>query len=167
MNVSHETPLLIVMVGLARSGKSIWAREQQYIPIASPDAIRLAMHGEAFIPLAEPLVWAIAGVMVRALFGAGHKIVIVDGCHVKHEQRQFWERMGINPGAHWRTLFKEIKTPELTCIDRCGDDDEMIGVVQRMGSEYEPLQEDELRLPSTVKEYVEGAWPGAKLLRSE
>jgi len=156
--------LLIVMVGLARSGKSTWARHQQ-TPIASPDAIRFAMHGHAWIPIAEPLVWAIAGVMVRALFRAGHHIVIVDGCHVKHEQRQFWVRMGINPGAHWRTLFKEITTPKLTCIERCGDDDEMIGVVQRMGDEYEALEEDEERVPSTIQEYIDGPWPGSQLLK--
>lgn len=153
--------LLIVMVGLARSGKSTWARESQ-TPTASPDAIRLALHGNAFIPLAEPLVWALAGIMVRALFLAGHHIVLVDGCHVKREQRKFWEDMGVREG--WRTIFKEITTPELTCIDRCGDDEEMVAVVQRMAEEYEALTDEELTVPSTIKEYIEGPWPGSKLL---
>ena len=155
--------LLIVMVGLARSGKSTWARHQ-LAPIASPDAIRFAMHGHAFIPLAEPMVWAIAGIMVRSLFLAGHTIVLVDGCHVKREQRKFWGDMGDREG--WRTIFKEITTPELTCIDRCGDDEEMVAVVQRMAEEYEALGAEELTVPSTIKEYIEGPWPGSQLLNN-
>jgi predicted kinase len=155
--------LLIVMVGLARSGKSTWAQKQS-IPIACPDAIRFALHGHAFIPLAEPMVWAISGIMVRSLFLAGHTIVIVDGCHVKHEQRQFWVDMGDREG--WRTIFKPITTPELTCIKRCGEDDEMVGVVQRMGGEYEPLHSSALTVPNTIKEYIEGPWPGSQLLKT-
>lgn len=156
--------LLIVTVGLPRSGKSTWAREQQS-PITCPDAIRFALHGHAFIPLAEPFVWSIAGVMVRALFLAGHQIVIVDGCHVKRQQRQYWEDMGIN--AHWRTIFKEITTPELKCIDRCGEDEKMVEVVQRMAEEREGLGSEEQTVPTTLKEYLDGPWPGSQLLKKE
>ena len=154
--------LLIVTVGLPRSGKSTWARHQ-LTPIACPDAIRFALHGHAWIPLSEPFVWAIAGVMVRALFLAGHCIVIVDGCHVKHEQRQFWMDMGDREG--WRTIFKEVTTPELTCIDRCGEDEKMVAVVQRMAEEYEPLKGEDLSVPTTIKDYIDGPWPGSQLLK--
>jgi hypothetical protein len=65
----------------------------------------------------------------------------------------------------WRTIFKEIKTPELTCIDRCGDNEEMVAVVQRMGEEYEALVDEDLTVPSTIKEYIEGPWPGSQLLK--
>ena len=154
--------LLIAMVGLPRSGKSTWAVNQQ-IPIACPDAIRFAMHGHAWIPLAEPLIWAIAGIMVRALFLAGHHIVIIDGCHVKHEQRQFWVDMGDREG--WRTIFKEIKTQESTCIDRCGEDKKMAAVVHEMAKEYETLHDHDLTVPSTIKDYLDGPWPGSQLLK--
>lgn len=52
-------PTLVLMVGLPRSGKSTIARSGR-VPIVSPDAIRLALHGQPFIASAEPTVWATA-----------------------------------------------------------------------------------------------------------
>ena len=75
---TSESKVLILTVGLPRSGKSTWARSQAY-PIVCPDEIRTALHGHRFIPEAEPFVRAVAKVMVRALFGAGHQCVIFDG----------------------------------------------------------------------------------------
>lgn len=67
---------LLVTVGLPRSGKSTWAK-QQGAPVVNPDAIRLALHGQAFLQEAEPLVWVMAKYMVEALFLAGHSTVIL------------------------------------------------------------------------------------------
>jgi hypothetical protein len=41
----------------------------------------------------------------------------------------------------------------------------MVAVVQRMAEEYEALGTEELTVPSTIKEYIEGPWPGSKLLK--
>ena len=43
---------IIVTVGLPRSGKTTWAREQGY-PIVNPDSIRLSLHGKRFELLLE------------------------------------------------------------------------------------------------------------------
>src|SRR5688500_7348676 len=51
-------PELVVVCGLPRSGKTTYARTRNE-PIVSPDAIRLALHGERFNELSEPFVWAI------------------------------------------------------------------------------------------------------------
>lgn len=39
---------LILTIGLPRSGKSTWAK-QQGCPVVNPDSIRLALHGKAYI----------------------------------------------------------------------------------------------------------------------
>lgn len=136
---------LIVMVGLPRSGKSTWAKASKSVhgaPIVNPDSIRLALHGCRFIKLAEPMVWAIAGIMVRALFLAGHSKVIVDGCHNTRKRRDRW----LDP--EWQTWFKWIDTDQQTCLHRAEleKDTEIMPVIDRMAEEFEGIQTDELQL---------------------
>jgi predicted kinase len=68
---------LILMHGLPRSGKSTWALEQGY-PVVCPDAIRYCTTGKRWWGPIEYHIWATAKTMVRSLFLAGHKIVILD-----------------------------------------------------------------------------------------
>jgi len=141
--------ILIVMVGLPRSGKTTWAKlNMGGCPIVCPDSIRLALHGERFIRLAEPFVWAIAKAMVRALFLAGHDRVIVDGCHVKRKYRDEWLDKGNAPGGGWRTIFQVNRTPKETCIERARElgDSEIIPIIEKMADEWEPILTDEEEL---------------------
>lgn len=80
---------LIMTIGLPHSGKSTWAR-QQGLPIVNPDAIRLALYGQAFIPQAEKMVWTMAHYMMDALFLAGHETVILDATNVSEKRRLEW-----------------------------------------------------------------------------
>lgn len=128
--------LLILTVGIPRSGKSTWAREQN-LPIVNPDSIRLALHGQRFQSLSEPFVWAIATVMVRALFLAGHSKIIVDATHTTKKRREFWK------DKQWRCMFKVFDTPKEICLKRAEGDAEIIPVIERMHSQYEPLTSDE------------------------
>lgn len=134
---SHRVaqPLLIVMCGLPRSGKSTAARSTGF-PIVSPDALRLALHGERFNALAEPMVWAIAETMVRALFEAGHAKVIVDATNVTQKRRRRW----ISPD--WTTEFWHVETTLDTCAIRAMNeaDEEIIPVIRRMGEAWEPFE---------------------------
>jgi predicted kinase len=107
--------LLIVTVGLPRAGKSTWARafsRQHGIPVVSPDAIRLALHGQTYASEAEPFVAAIAKTMVRSLFLAGHSVVIVDATHMTRKRRDAWK------SPKWTTRFKVFATPKDECIRR-------------------------------------------------
>jgi len=128
-------------VGLPRSGKSTWAKAQG-VPIVCPDSIRLALHGERFIRLAEPFVWAIANVMVRALFLAGHEKVVVDGCHIKRKYRDEWQ------SDEWETWFKWIDTDQQTCLYRAEleKDKEIMPIIDKMTEEFEGICTDELQL---------------------
>jgi predicted kinase len=81
--------VLLCMVGLPYSGKSTSAATVG-APIVCPDAIRAALHGHKFIPEAEPMVWAVAKTMVRALFMAGHEVVVLDATNTTRARRSEW-----------------------------------------------------------------------------
>lgn len=138
MSDSEMSKKLIVMVGLPRSGKSTWARNQRLFPIVNPDSIRIALHGQPFLPSMEPYVWAIAKTMVKSLFLAGHTIVILDACNVTKKRRQEW----VSP--EWKTYYKGIPTPVNVCFQRCGEDNEPLWkAIERMWKEFEGLSSDE------------------------
>lgn len=131
-------PTLILTVGLPRSGKSYWARTQG-VPIVNPDSIRLALHGQRFQELAEPFVWAIAKVMARALFLAGHEKVIIDATNTTKARRDFWQSFD------WNVSYHVISTSKETCMRRALDefDSDLIPVIERMAAQYEPVDHEQ------------------------
>lgn len=134
--------ILIVMMGLPRSGKSTWAFDfsrKHGVPVVNPDSIRLALHGQRFQTEAEPFVWAIAKVMVRSLFIAGHKEVIVDATNTSKSRRDFWQPTDVDPWEE--TVFKHINTSKEVCMER--SDEVLKPVIERMNENFEPLQEGE------------------------
>lgn len=118
---------LIVMVGIPRSGKTTWARRQGF-PIVSPDAVRIALHGKPFIPSAEGLVWAMTRVFVRALFLAGHRVVILDATSITEEQRNAWT------SKRWGVRYRFIDTPVEECLRRAKDGGrpDLVPVIKKM-----------------------------------
>lgn len=76
-------------VGLPYSGKSSWAVRQN-LPIASPDAMRLALTGQRFVAALEPLVWMNCHYMLDALAHAGHQEAIVDATNSSPKRRREW-----------------------------------------------------------------------------
>lgn len=130
--------ILIGMMGLPRSGKTTWARSQAY-PIVCPDAIRLALHGQRYVEQAEPFVWATAKVMARALFLAGHRVVILDATNATRKRRDEWR------SREWGTFWKVIGTGKDECLARAGaeGDEEIVPVIERMAGQWEPLGSDE------------------------
>jgi len=118
---------LIMTIGLPRSGKSSWARSQNY-PIVNPDSIRLALHGKPFDPESEPAVWFIALKMVQSLFLAGHNNVILDATNLTKDRRLFWEK------PEWNIRFHYIDTSKEICIERAkkANKDYLIPVIEEM-----------------------------------
>ncbi len=129
---------LICTVGLPRSGKSTWAMAQGY-PVVSPDAIRLAIHGNDFIANAEPFVWATAKAMVRALFLAGHDHVILDATNTTRQRRAEWR------SNEWATFFRCFFESVDTCKERALRDGRqgLIPVIDRMSAQFEARGDDE------------------------
>lgn len=135
----HTCNALVLTVGLPRSGKTTWARSMS-LPIVCPDEIRRVLHGEAFRPETEPMVWAIAKVMVRALFRAGNRVVIVDACSISPKRRAEWR------DPEWVTCYHAVETAPEVCIEWALRDDrpELVEVIQRMHLERDPVDLDAL-----------------------
>ncbi len=129
---------LILTVGLPRSGKSTWAQTTGF-PMVNPDSIRLALHGQAFQPEAEPMVWTMARYMVRSLFLAGHDRVVLDATNVTKRRRQEWM------SSEWATKFKEFNASKEVCTQRAIDNNQqcLVPVIERMAKQMEPLTSDE------------------------
>ena len=129
-DIEHK---LILTVGLPYSGKSTWARSSCY-PMVCPDNIRHALHGQRFEPKAEPMVWAIAKIMVRALFGAGHHSVILDACSHTANRRDDWQFPG-----EWRRFYLVCDIHKDACIERARDkgDEYIIPVIERMAEDMD------------------------------
>ena len=135
---------LVCMMGLPRSGKSTAARKLSQAvgaPIVNRDSIRLALHGQRYQGLAEPMVKAIAIVMVRALFNVGHRTVIVDETCVNRGTRDFWR------DQDWDTEILLVPTPIGVCVKRAQamGDMEIQPVICKMNDAMDPLEDDEVR----------------------
>lgn len=135
---SASKPTLTVMVGLPRSGKSTLAKASGH-PMVNPDSIRLALHGQAFNPAAEPMVWTIATYLVKALFLAGHTHVVLDATNVTRRRRQQWR------SAEWDTVYFVMATPVSVCKARARANGQMdlLPVIDRMSRDFEPVAADE------------------------
>lgn len=140
---------LILTVGLPRSGKTTWSRKQGF-PIVNPDSIRLALHGERFLPSAEPMVWTIARYMVQALFLAGHEMVILDATNTTKKRREEWY------SKTWAVKYAMFQTSKAECLRRCAAGEptdefvtrlarmDLVPVIERMAAQFEPLEGAEL-----------------------
>jgi len=145
MTDESQRKRLICMMGLPRSGKSTVARELSAtlgVPIVNRDSIRLALHGQRYESLAEPMVRAIALIMVRALFHAGHDTVIADETNLKETTRSFWQE-----SLEWATFFLHVDTPKDVCLARAADmnDEQIQPVIESMHAYTEPLDRHEKR----------------------
>ena len=129
---------LIMTIGLPRSGKSTWAR-QQIVPVVNPDSIRLALHGQPYIASAEPIVWATAKLMVQSLFYAGHAAVILDAVNGTQDRRDEWI------GTNWVRLFHTFDTPREVCIERAraNNQEYLVHGIERMAIYLEWPSEEE------------------------
>lgn len=137
--------LLIAMKGLPRSGKSTIVRllsAQHCAPVVNEDNIRLALHGLPYVRLAEPMVHAIAKIMIRALFMAGHPIVIFDETNWSREKRDF-----IREDDYYTTEFYEVNTDAEVCKQRAIATGQpyLLPVIDEMMQRHDPLGEDERR----------------------
>jgi len=142
IDVTDEKPIregckLIMTYGFPRSGKSTWARSQGY-PIVCPDAIRLAKTGQRWWGPIEHEVWATARTMVRALFLAGHDIVILDStCGTRQQRDTFLP----SPDVVWERYSVDFFASSKVCCERAEKTyPELIPVIKRMKDNWEPIK---------------------------
>ena len=125
-------------VGLPRSGKTTWAQAQG-CPIVNRDAIRLALHGQAYVQEAESIITGIEDCMVRALFLAGHDKVIVDATHTTDKRRKRWHYGEWNVDLEFFIISKD------ECIERAKDSnrEDLVSVIERMSGQQDFMVNDE------------------------
>ena len=140
---------LIVTVGLPRSGKSTWAlatSKQLHCPIVNPDSVRLAVTGQRFVRAAEPTVWMVVRYMLRALFIAGHKTVILDSTNLSKSQRKVWLDESKNGNYGDSTVcFVTFDTDPDTCKQRAIDTNQidLLPIIDSMHESFEELDDSE------------------------
>jgi len=129
---------LIIMVGLPRSGKSTLAKYLN-CPVVSRDAIRKTMGWYPFREDKELQVSIYEELMVRSLFNAGHRVVVLDACHVQKRQRNRWA------SNEWKRVFYVVNTDPAECRRRAIEkgQDYLVPVILRMSRQYQPVTEHE------------------------
>jgi len=114
--MKDKHPVLTIMCGLPRSGKSTWVEKNKKDEIVvSPDDIRRTIFGHQYHDGAELFVWAFVEGMVRMLLEQG-KDVIVDATNSTKSRRVRWIIMARSFDIKMRTIW--IQTPLLECLKR-------------------------------------------------
>lgn len=132
---------LYMTVGSARCGKSTyctnWVKEKTNRVIVCSDDIRKALHGNRYASYSEGMVYAIKGIMIRALLSRGFD-VIVDGTHTSRESVK--RILEIDPDAV-AILFD---TDEETCIERAKttNQEDLIPVIQGQFRNLESIRQE-------------------------
>lgn len=129
---------LILTVGLPRSGKSTWAKEQGH-PIVNPDSVRLELYGQRFWSDGEKMVWAAVDLMVRSLFTAGHQTVILDATNLSLARRGQWK------SPHWNCAYRVFTTGAEECQKRAvaANMPDLVPVIASMERRRESLSDEE------------------------
>lgn len=132
--------ILICTYGLPRSGKSTWARKTG-LPIVCPDGIRLALTGKRWFGPVEHEVWATARTMVRAMFFAGHKEIILDATNLIRKARDTFIP---SSDCIWTRRFMLFDTPVNICLERAKTTyPELCEVIEGFNAAWEPVEEEE------------------------
>lgn len=136
---TDNLPILEMLVGLPRCGKSTLAQYSKH-PIVNPDAVRLALHGQPFIPEAEAMVWAMVKYMINSLFLAGHSKVILDATNITAERRNNFK------AKHYVRHFYQFHFDVELCKARAIDTQKpyLIPVIEKMAEQYEEVTIAEL-----------------------
>lgn len=140
MQLERPTPnrILIIMVGLPRSGKSTLAKYTG-CPIVSRDAIRMTLGCYPFDKEREEEVSEKERFMVDTLFNAGHTAVVLDACHVRKYQRDRWK------SDQWRRFFFVVDTDAVECKKRARatGQDYLVPFIEKMNGYYQQVTEKE------------------------
>ena len=138
-------PILTIMVGLARCGKSTWVQKHKKdAVIVCPDEIRAKIFGHQFHIDCEEFIWAFANAMIKLLLDQG-KSVIVDATSINEFSRDKLIRIARKYGLKTKIVW--IKTSVAECKRRNEKTPKgkkvPYEVIDRMANNFEdPVEED-------------------------
>lgn len=112
-----KLPMLTVMSGLPRSGKSTWIQQNKtkHTVVISNDWIRENILHCKYARSINPAIWMITDATARQLLSQGFD-VIMDGIHLQKYIRKEIIDMGREMNAKIRIVYMD--TPINVCLDR-------------------------------------------------
>jgi predicted kinase len=117
-----KEPILTLMCGIPRVGKSTWIKENKGgACIVSPDDIRKEIFGHQFHSPANKFIFGIAESMAFLLLQQG-KDVIIDATHITCNLRTVWRSIAIRSKAKtqvvWVYSHKDMTRNFCACLER-------------------------------------------------
>ncbi len=113
-----KSPILTIMVGIPRSGKSTWS-EKNKTPediIICPDTIRKEIFGHQFHQNAEPYIWAITETFMLLLMQQ-RKSIILDATNLSYRTRCKYINLA-KTAYGYKTRLVWLNTDLKTCLER-------------------------------------------------
>ena len=143
--IKLNKPLIYMMVGLPRSGKSTFVdlNLKEMLPIVSADRLRLLIYGQKFWAPGEKLVWTIRSIIIKSLLEQGIDIVIDETNTTKERRREI---IDLAKEYNYSVKAVIIETPKDICINRAKmeGDNNIIPVIERMAEQFEEVDLDEV-----------------------
>lgn len=138
-------PIISMMVGLPRSGKTTYIEKNKYgvRVVVSADQLRYLVYGQRFWGPGEDFMWAIRKIILKMLMEQGVNIVI-DETNTTATRRKPVINLAKKYGYSVEAVV--IDTPKETCIERAKaeGDENLIPVIERMAEQFEPVQPEEV-----------------------
>jgi predicted kinase len=95
------------------------------------------LHASAYNAETERMVWTLAHYMVKALFFAGHHIVILDATNTTRERRAEWK------SPRWRRRYRLFRVSEEECLRRASETPHLLPIIGRMAQQFEEIEQEE------------------------
>ena len=110
-------PVLTMMIGLPRSGKSSWIKEitKSKDIVISNDWIRENILKAPHSKSSNPAIWMITDATLRILLSQGQD-VILDGVHATKSERKFF--LDLAKECNAAVMYVLVDTPLETCVAR-------------------------------------------------
>lgn len=142
MSQCGRRPIIKILVGLPRSGKTTYARNFPTTPTISADQLRYLVYGQRFWEPGEDLMWSIRRIVLEMLLEQRVDIII-DETNTTAARRKPIIDLARKKGYEIQVII--INTPKEVCIERAKaeGDNAIIPVIERMAAQFEAVGEAE------------------------
>jgi predicted kinase len=141
--MENNKPVITIMVGLPRSGKSTWVDKYKYNAVViSADDLRLLIYGQRYFSGGEQYMWAVRDTMLKYLINQG-KDIIIDDTNTMISRRSLIIKLAKSAGYYIKAIV--VATDLEECIRRATvtEQADLEPAIYRMNKQYQPPTEEE------------------------